>query len=168
MLSDSACSSTSSPQLDFRLCDGLHKTGFDGKIITFHSVSVGTMRRNVTEHPARSYTKASMIYSGAQGREVEDDDGHRRAPAVGRIDQTRLRRPREAPIRVSRKISIFEGENWPNPSPFCAYFWAHITPCFPAISIFVPDLGPVRSMLVYGIYRFFFGVATFSSLSFLA
>ena len=91
MLSDSACSSTSSPQLDFRLCDGLHKTGFDGKIITFHSVSVGTMRRNVTEHPARSYTKASMIYSGAQGREVEDDDGHRRAPAVGRIDQTRLR-----------------------------------------------------------------------------
>ena len=41
---------------------------------------------------------------------------------VGTVYVWARARPREAPMKVSPKFSIFEGKKWPNPSPFEAYF----------------------------------------------
>ena len=59
----------------------------------------------------------------------------------------RFTRPPEAPMKVSPKISIFEGQFWSNPSPNLAYFWVKITPCFPVVSIFEGSLGLARGSL---------------------
>ena len=111
--------------------------------ISEHSIEEETtqLTQGSSRRDGWSRQLASLILDGCCATRVEQCSSF-----LGNLGQKEATwcRPPEAPMKVSPKISIFEGQFWSNPSPNLAYFWVKITPCFPVVSIFEGSLGLAR------------------------